>query len=206
MLTKKQLSIFGAFLGNIFIEYSHKELKSLSREKSNNAFHIAIQEFKKENLMKERKIGTSKLYTLNTENEFVYHYLSIVAQSKLPKQAYEEIKLLKRELEKYDLFYSLVVFGSYANNTYKKDSDLDIAIIVQDNSKEKDIKIALNSVNNKALIKIDAHIITIGEFLEMLKADYENLGKEIARKNFPIHNINIFYKIIKKGIENGFRY
>ncbi len=205
MLTKKQLSIFGALIRDIFKEYSYKELKNLSEEKSNNAFQLAIKEFKKENLIKERKVGTSRLYTLNIENELVYHYLSLVAQSKLSKQANEEIKLLKRDLEKYTLFYSLVIFGSYANNTRKKGSDLDIAIIVQDKTKEKEIKIALNSANNKALIKIDAHIITIEEFLEMLKVDYENLGKQIARKNLPIHNINIFYKIIKRGIENGFR-
>ena len=37
MLTKKQLSIFGVFIGNIFKEYSYKELKKLSNEKSNNA-------------------------------------------------------------------------------------------------------------------------------------------------------------------------
>lgn len=206
MLTKKQLSILGTFIGNVFKEYSYKELKKLSNEKSNNAFQLAIKEFKNENLIKEKKVGTSRLYTLNTENELVYNYLSLIVQSKLIKQAYDEIKLLEKELEKYILFYCLVVFGSYVNNIYKKDSDLDIAIIVQDKSKEKDIKIALNSINNKTLIKIDAHIITIGEFLEMLKVDYENLGKQIAIKNLPIHNINIFYKIIKKGIENGFKY
>ena len=206
MLTKKQLSIFGTFIGDLFKEYSYKELKKISNEKSNNTFQSAMQEFKKENLILERKIGTSRLYTLNLENEFVYHYLSLISPLKLSKQVNEEIKLLKKELEKYILFYSLVVFGSYANNTYKKDSDLDIAIIVQDKSKEKEIKIALNSISNKSLIKLDVHIITIEEFLEMLKVDYENLGKQIAVKNLPVYNISIFYKIIKKGIENGFRY
>ncbi|MEK6913097.1 MAG: nucleotidyltransferase domain-containing protein [Nanoarchaeota archaeon] len=206
MLTKKQLLLFGTFVGNVFKEYSYKELKKLSNEKSSNAFQLAIREFKKENLIKEKKVGTSRLYTLNLENEFVYRYLSLIVQLKLSKQVNEEIKLLEKELEKYIFFYSLVVFGSYVNNTFRKDSDLDIAIIVQDKSKEKDIKIALNSASNKALIKIDVHIITIEEFLEMLKVDYENLGKQIALKNLPVHNINIFYKIIKKGIENGFKY
>ena len=105
MLTKKQLSIFGTFIGNIFKEYSYKEIKKLSNEKSNNAFQLAIKEFKKENLIKEKKVGTSRLYTLNIENEFVYHYLSIVSQSKLPKQAYEEVKLLKRDIVCHHINY-----------------------------------------------------------------------------------------------------
>ncbi|MFW6283413.1 MAG: hypothetical protein ACOC1P_05170 [Minisyncoccales bacterium] len=37
----------------------------------------------------------------------------------------------------------------------------------------------------------------------MLKVDYENLGKEIFRKHSSVYNSQIFYSLIKKGIENG---
>ena len=206
MLTKKQVSIFGACIGNIFKEYSYKEIKELSGEKSNNAFQQAMKEFKRENLVLERNVGTSRLYTINIDHDGVYSYLSLVAPLKLPKQAYGDIRLLKNELDKYTPFYSLVVFGSYADQTYNKKSDLDIAVIIKDYSDEKAIKVALNKVRNKALLTLDTHIIPQEELLEMLTADYENLGKEIARKNLPMHNINIFYKIIKKGIDHGFKY
>jgi len=39
----------------------------------------------------------------------------------------------------------------------------------------------------------------------MLKADNENLGKQIARKHLAIYNSNIFYSLLKKGIKDGFR-
>nr|MDA3855394.1 hypothetical protein [Candidatus Woesearchaeota archaeon] len=56
----------------------------------------------------------------------------------------------------------------------------------------------------KSLIDLDIHIIEEEEFNKMLKVDYENLGKEIARKNKPIINSYIFYNILKKGVQNGF--
>ena len=59
---------------------------------------------------------------------------------------------------------------------------------------------------NKSLVELDAHIITQSDFLEMLAVDYENLGKQIARKNMPVHNAAIFYGIVKRGIARGFRY
>ena len=71
---------------------------------------------------------------------------------------------------------------------------------------KKEIAPYLETIKRREIIPIDCHIFTRTEFLEMLKVDYENLGKQIAIKNLPIHNINIFYKIIKKGIENGFKY
>ena len=47
-------------------------------------------------------------------------------------------------------------------------------------------------------------MITQDEFLEMLRVDYENVGKEIARKHLAVHNPGIFYFLLIKGVKNGF--
>ncbi len=205
MLTKKQLDIFGSFIGNIFREYTYKELKELSMEKSNNAMHIAIKKLKDENLVKERKVGNSCLYKLNIENDTVFEYIYLFNESKLPKLAGRYIRILKEEIKKYTAFYSIVIFGSYSVGKQKKDSDLDIAIFIEDKSKNDYIKTAVNSAEDKSLIPPDAHVITQDEFLEMLKVDYENVGKEIARKHLAMHNPMIFYSLLMKGVKNGFR-
>jgi len=206
MLTEKQLKILEIFSDNVFGEYTFKDLKQRSKEKSNSFLENAIKKFREENLISEKKIGTSKLLTLNLENEKVFTYLSLIFEKKLDKSTQDTIKQIKSEIDKYTHMYSLVIFGSYADKTQTKKSDLDIAIIIQDKKLEKNIKIAINTAKNRSLLDIDAHIITEDEFMQMLLADYENLGKEIARKNLPIHNINIFYKIIRKGMKHGFAY
>ncbi len=203
MYSKKQLRVLEPYLVNFFREYSYKELKG--KEKSNNAVQSAIKRFKDKNLLMERKLGTSKLYSLNQKNELVYPLLELMAQEKLSLIVKKSITILRKELEKYILFYSVVIFGSYANNTHKKDSDLDMAVIIPDESFEKDLKIAVHSAENKSLLNLDVHIITVDDFKEMLTAEYADLGKEIATKNLPVYNAEIFYKIIMWGINHGFK-
>ncbi len=206
MLTKPQIRIFGQFLKNVFAEYTYKEIKEMSKEKSSDTFHCAIQKFKDEGLVNEKIIGKSKLYSIALSNEASYNYLAIAAMGRLNKQARLILQKLTEEINRYTLFYSLVVFGSYSDGTQDKKSDLDIAIIIESKKKEHEVKTAINSIAKISLIELDCHVITKEEFLEMLKASYENLGKQIARKNLPIHNNYIFYAIIKEGVENGFRH
>jgi predicted nucleotidyltransferase len=204
MLTEKQLKIFGLLGKNTFKEYTFKELKASSKEKSHSLLQNAIRKFLKEELITERKIGNSKLYTINHNNEKVHNYLGLHNQESLSKPVQTSIKYVREALDKEEIFYSLIIFGSYADRTFTKKSDLDLAVFIPNEIKNKRIEIALNSASNKTLIEIDYHVITVKELEEMLKADYENLGKQIARKNIPIYNISIFYKLIIKGIKNGF--
>jgi len=206
MITKKQLKILEVFRENIFREYSYKEIGQRAKEKSNNTLQKAIRQFLKEKIVIEKKVGTSKLYSINTENEKVYDYLALLKFEGLPKEVAYSIKELIKEIEEYTLFYSLVIFGSYADGKYTNKSDLDVCILIPEKSLEKDIKIALNMASNKSLLKLDPYIFTLDEFLQMLKDKSENLGKQIARKHKAIQNINIFYKFVKKGMENGFKY
>ena len=47
MITEKQLEIFGVFAEKPFASYTLKQIKELSKEKSNNALSIAMKRFKK---------------------------------------------------------------------------------------------------------------------------------------------------------------
>src|SRR3989344_2763576 len=207
MITKKQLKILSILFENLFKECSFKEIKKSSKEKSNSIIQNSIKNFLNEELIVERKIGTSKLYLLNNKNEKIYSYLDIFVQENLltDKLLRKSVNIIKEELNKCTNFYSLVIFGSYSKREQKNNSDLDIAIFIEDEGKRKIIKSALNSAGLKSIIKLDAHVITKDEFLEMLKVDYENLGKEIARKHLAIHNSGIFYSILKEGINHGFK-
>lgn len=206
MLTKKQLIFLKPFQLNIFKEYSFKDISRITGEKSNNALQIAIKQFIDEGIVSSHKIGNSKFYKIKTENELCYDYLTLISYNGLSSEVKYSINALKKEIEKYNLFYSLVIFGSYAVGKQNKKSDIDIALIIPDKVQEKNMKIAVNMASNISLIRLHVEIITFDDFFEMLINKQENVGKEIARKNRAIHNINIFYKIVKMAIENGFKY
>ena len=205
MLTKKQLKILNIFQNNNFKELTWKQVKELSKEKSSSVIQDAIKAFLTEELITEEKIGTSKLYAVNHKNNKVYTYFETYNKESLPKQVLRSIKELEDSLDKHTPFYSIVIFGSYAAGEQKKDSDLDLAIFIEQEDKRKIVEAVFKSMETKSFIKIDGHVITKDEFLEMLKVDYENLGKEIARKHLIIHNPVIFYSLIKEGVKHGFK-
>lgn len=207
MLTKKQLTLLQPFQRNIFKEYSFRELATLATEKSHNALQLALKQFMKEKLITERKIGTSKLYKLRSENESVYDHLTLIKYKGLPFQVVYCIESLKKEIEKYTTFYSLILFGSYATGQQTKGSDLDVTILLPDKTQEKNIKVAVNMTRmTSSTLPLHAQVITFDDFIEMLVNKEKNVGKEIAHKHRAVHNINIFYKCVKRALEHGFRY
>ena len=205
MLTKKQLKILNTFQKNKFKELTWKQVKELSKENSSSVIQYAIKAFLNEELISEEKIGTSKLYAVNHKNNQVYIYFETYNKENLPKQVLKSIKELEDSLDKHTSFYSIVIFGSFASGEQKKDSDLDIAVFIEQEDKRKIVEAVFKSMEIKSILKIHGNIITKDEFLEMLKVDYENLGKEIARKHLIIHNPAIFYSLIKEGIKHGFK-
>jgi|SRR3989344_495612 len=206
MLTESQLKILEPLTKNILKEYSIREIKESCGEKSNNALSLALKKFKDENLVKERRVGRSLLYTINVENDLIFNYIQWINTKRLPKSALRAIERIKEDVEKHTSFFSIVVFGSYAIGKQTKDSDLDVAVFIEEESKRKAIELAIKSSELKTPLKIHGNVISKEEFLEMLKVDNENLGKQIARKHLSIYNSHIFYSLLKRGIKNGFRY
>ena len=206
MLTESQLRIFEPLTKNMLKEYSIKEIKESCGEKSNNALSLALKKFKDENLVKERRVGRSLLYTLNIDNDLVFNYITLINTKKLPKSVLRAIERIKEDVEKHTSFFSIVIFGSYAIGKQTKDSDLDVAVFVEEENKRKIIEAAIKSSELKTPLEIHSNVISKEEFLEMLKIDNENLGKQIARKHLSIYNSHIFYSLLKRGIKNGFRY
>ena len=199
MLTKKQLSIFGAFLGNIFREYSYKELKRLSREKSNNALQIAIKEFQKQEIVKNKEIGDVTTYSLNLNNNLTFSYLNLINESEISKSKMpiSILDSIQNRIFKHTEFFILIAFGSYAKNEATKKSDLDIAVIVESEQTKKEIAPFLETIKRREIIPIDYHIFTRNEFLEMLQADSENVGKQIFKSSIVYYGYIPYCNLIK---------
>src|SRR3989339_1682477 len=100
MITKKQLEILKSFNKNLFKEYTFKEIKEISKEKSNSVVQNAVKVFLDEEIIKERKIGNSKLYSINHENNKAYTYFEIIANEEIGKLVKKSIKIVGEEINK----------------------------------------------------------------------------------------------------------
>ncbi len=200
MLTQKQLKIFGTFAKHPFAELVRKQVK----QKSNNALALAINKFKAEGIVRERKVGKSGLLSLNLESDLAYLYIALANSSRLGKDARRVIARIMEEIGKVTPFYSLVIFGSYAENRQTEKSDMDVAVFIDSEDKKRAMEAALNNAAVKSVIPLDPHVISREEFVEMLTNDEENLGKQIARKHLAVHNPHLFYALVREGIRHGF--
>jgi len=199
MLTKEQLNILSVFKKDIFASLTFKQIKQDSRQKSNNIVQIAIKEFQKQDIVKTKEIGDVTTYSLNLNNNLTFSYLNLIneseiSKSKVPKKTLEDIQ---NRIFKQTEFFILILFGSYAKNEATKKSDLDIALIVESEQTKKDITPFLETIKRREVIPIDYHIFTRNEFLEMLQADSENVGKQIFKSNIVYYGYIPYCNLVK---------
>ena len=203
MLTKEQLNIFSVFKKDIFTNLTFKQIKQKSRQKSNNIVQIALKEFQKQEIVKTKETGDVTTYNLNLNNNLTLSYLNLINESEINKSKIQKNILydIQNRIFNHTEFFILIVFGSYAKNEATKKSDLDIAVIVESEHTKKEIIPFLETIKRREVLRIDYHIFTRVEFLEMLKADFENVGKQIFKSSI-VHYEYIPYCNLIKGTKN----
>lgn len=198
MLTAKQLNVLDVFRRNLGKKLTAKQIKEESKINSNKFLYKALDNCKSEGLIISERVGKSLLYSLEL-NSRSSSYLGFIAYElyNIPKPV-----LLNIEREFGNKLYSFVglVFGSYAKGKQRKDSDIDIAILVEKKEVAK-AKAIMESIKLKEMISIHSYVFSYEEFIEMLKHDMENVGKEILRHHLVFYNPSVFYTLIRPWIQ-----
>lgn len=199
MLTNEQLNILGVFKKNIFTSLTFKQIKEQSKQKSNNVTQIALEKFKTYDLINKEQIGDVSVYSLNLENNLTLSYLNLINEANIPKKLPLDIlNEIQKKILKYTEFFILAIFGSHAKDKATEKSDLDVAIIAESEQTKKEITPYLETIKRREATKIDYHIFTKLEFLEMLKADYENLGKQIYKNSIIYYGYVNYIQLIRR--------
>ncbi|MEK6840656.1 MAG: nucleotidyltransferase domain-containing protein [Nanoarchaeota archaeon] len=198
MLTKKQLKIIDAFRKNLGMRLTAEQLRAITGIKSNNFLYKALGNAMHEGIIKTQTIGKSLLYNLEINHKSA-SYLGILG-SELYALPQEILDKIEKQVTKKTIFFTATVFGSYAGGKQKKDSDFDIAFVVKE---KKDIDVItpiLESIKRKEILSIHFYVFTASDFIKMLKADEENLGKQIVKNHLTFYNPHLFYNLIKPWI------
>ena len=209
MVIRKDLDIINVFRKNPLKELTFNDVMEISGKKSRNWVFNVLKEFVNEGVLIKKKINNSFLYKANLNSPLLLSYFHIfdfadahVKNSKLP---FEPILEILHNVQKITPFFILLVFGSYVTKKNKKDSDIDIAFIVESDDTGNKIKPYIEQIVRRITQKIDYHIITKYDFKEMLLREEENLGKEIYRQHFIIWGNDQYYELIREAEENGFK-
>jgi len=204
MRTDEKIKILEAWRKNPFSNLSRMEImKSLNKKTKTWTFNT-LKHLVKNRILKSDRKANLDIYSLNLSNPIPLKILDFLEIRESIK--FERLDIISEMVNKIPLRgYCLIVFGSYAENKQKKDSDIDICILIRDKEDEKKIKPYIEDIKLNYKIKIDEHYILFNEFIEMLKRTEENLGKQIFRKHRIFYNSDIYYNLIKEAYKNGFR-
>lgn len=116
-------------------EFTITEIASFSKISKSRAYEI-LKELEEKEILKNKKLGKSVVYSLNLTNENTKNILLFIRKSreKIKTVLDEFLKECKKKFEK-DLI-SIILFGSYARGTYKETSDIDLLVIIKKLPKE----------------------------------------------------------------------
>ena len=183
LLNNNALSILAEFCSDYNKEIYGRVIAQKLKMNQKTASNI-LNKLEKEGILKYSTEGKNKYYSLNKFNPEIRDVMKIVEIGRKNKFIHRHNKLK-------DLFYSLekkaegilIIFGSYANFTNNKDSDLDIFIIsnIKEIEELEDLyKIKINAVKSskekinkedifmKEIIKNHIIIKGVEEFIDLI--------------------------------------
>ncbi len=106
----------------------------------------------------------------------------------------KNLQLIYHDLKRIsDPLFIAILVGSFAKKTNTKNSDIDICIISNSESINKEIQTKLSLLP----LKIELSIFTPKEFVSMLNTKKFNVGYEIFQDGIIFKNIESYYQLIK---------
>lgn len=130
-------------------------------------------------LIKQKKAGNQINYFLDYSKDGLTIVLNTVEHSRferLPAKIKLSINDFLKELETKPVI--AVIFGSYASNTYTKDSDIDILLVFQKIDDSKKIENTAKKISMKINTQLNPVYLSYPEF----KESFHNSTKEFFKK------------------------
>ena len=171
-----------------------RELARLVKTSYNNIVRN-INILEKENVIKKEK--DANLIKIRLKNHpLTIAYLKQVHTEKflaLPKKISNAINEFLNELEEKPLI--ALIFGSYAKGNYTKDSDIDILLIFQELTNQKDIENTAKRISLRTNTKISPVYVKYKEFEKNFLNKEHEFSNEIRNNIIIIAGIEQYYTL-----------
>ncbi len=163
---------------------------SLLRKINYKSAYQAVMKLKKQGIISLEDLGnTINCSFKKTLNPLVFQ-IEHERRSELLKD--KTFKILYERLNGMRFPFIALVFGSYANKTAKKSSDIDLLVISE---KQNEIEQAIS------LMPLNIHltIISYKEFVQMSKSKEFSVVAEANKKNIILFGIEEYYRLVQNA-------
>jgi len=163
LFTKNQAEILALFFAHPGEEYYLSRIGEIL-DKKPGVFQRGINALERDGLIKSRKRGNQRIFSINKEYVLLKEVRGIVNKT----SGVEGV--LRETVANIDKIKIALIFGSFAKNTMSADSDIDLLIVAGSPDIEDDIINTLSSVERKLQREINYKIYVLKEFRRKLAA------------------------------------
>lgn len=196
MLTNCEQKIMEVLLPQPFQVYSIRKISE--KIKTSYALtHESIQSLIKKKLIKTKKIGNSLSCqpNLSAEPQLLAISSLIHSQKFLNKVRFGfVIDEIKDKLN--DMIYIMILFGSYAKGKAKKESDIDLLFVVQNEKDIEKTRKIVKSALSSTRIKVEFEVITTGWLIKMFEEKH-SVGREVLEGSIMLHGAEQYYTLVR---------
>lgn len=181
--SKTRQTILRAFVESPGIEYYTRQLAKLHKI-SVGTLHRELKKLSSAGILRERKIGNIKLFSLNKQNPLYEEIRNIIHKTE------GAVKLIKDAISGMDGVKAAFIFGSFAKGDERPDSDVDV-FLMGDGINEDELTHAISDAEKKLFKEIN--------YTRYTEKEYK---KEKKKKNSFILEVIKGKKIFIKGGES----
>ena len=155
-----------------------------------------LNQLEKEGLLTSQKDGNLKKYKIKKNEKLsnIFNSFDIERLNKLPLARRRAINYFLEKLNEKPLI--VLLFGSTAKETFRKDSDIDLLLIV---NKKIEVDKSKEYVDAQVGLKINCFQITYNEFLKEMKLKEDKVIQSALNTGYPIFNQMLFYEVYLNG-------
>lgn len=195
-LTTTETEILELFANNIYLELS---INSITKKlkKHYRVVRVNILSLIEKNLLNSQDLAGARIISLNIKEIFLAMYMPYAEEVSSFNEIFKilpQVGDIVKKAREISPSFTLGIFGSYAENTQKKGSDIDFFLICN-----KDyLKKYTNMINEFPAIQelIHWNVFTIEEFKEGVKTKGTLVYKEIIKNKRIIKGAELFYNIM----------
>jgi len=155
-----------------------------------------LNQLEKEGILTSQKDGNLKKYRIKKSEKLnnIFASFDIEKLNNLPLARKRAITYFLDKLHEKPII--VLLFGSTAKETFRKDSDIDLLLIV---NKKIDVDKARDYVDAQIGIKINCFQIIYDEFLREIKLKEDKVIQSALNTGYPIFNQMLFYEVYLNG-------
>lgn len=154
-----------------------------------------LNKLEKDKILVSEKDGNLKKFRIHTDQiKYIYTFFDFRRFEKLPLEAKNSLKFYKKKLKEKPVL--IILFGSRANNTANKHSDMDLVCVF---NRKTDTNDAIAYAEAQTGIKISEFQMEFNSFVEELKLQQDEVIQAAIETGYPVYNHIYYYEVLNDG-------